>query len=434
MLSKELNDFITQTDPGTPMGEYMRRFWVPCLPADRVAERDGTPVRVKIMGEELLAFRDTSGGVALIDAYCPHRCAPLFFGRNEENGIRCIYHGWKFDRTGTCVDIPADPSGRFKDHVTVKAYPAQEAGGLIWAYLGPPELKPVLPSLEFLSLPDDHRILVTRIVESNYLQALEGDHDSSHANFLHAKLRKNASTVPNRTQRFLDIQFGVIPTPEISRRDAGVVTAFKRVAGNYALWRHSFWLTPFYSVIAQEPGQAININLRVPRDDYSSWQFQIQFQPDRPIDDLTREMFLKSDRQYSPSDPDDPEGYRPLANKSNDYLIDRFVQRHETYSGIGSIHDQDRAVSEGVPIIDRTKEHLMLQDAAIIAVRRYLIDGAKALAEGREPEEARNASLYTGRSLSVLLPRDVSYEEGIKSCPSVELWEPQERPADLEYI
>lgn len=429
-----MNEFITRTGPGTPMGEYMRRFWVPIMPADRVAERDGVPVRVTIMSEDLLCFRETSGRVSLVDAYCPHRLAPLFFGRNEENGIRCIYHGWKFDGTGTCLDIPADPSGRYKDHVRVKAYPTREAGGLIWGYMGPKDLQPEMPDLEFIRLPEDHRIMVTRLVESNYLQALEGDHDSSHANFLHARLRRNTSTVPNRTQKFLDINYGVIPTPEVTRRDAGVVSAFKRVAGNYALWRHSFWLTPFYSVIAQEPGQAINIGLRVPRDDHTSWQYQIQFQPDRPIDDSVREMFLKSDRQYSPADPSDPEGYRPLANKSNDYLIDRFVQRHETFSGIGSIHDQDRAVSEGMPIIDRTKEHLMLQDAAIIAIRRFLIDGAQALAEGEEPVEATDGSLYTGRSLSVLLPNDVPYEEGIKSCPSVELWESQERPADLPYM
>jgi phthalate 4,5-dioxygenase oxygenase subunit len=189
MLSKVDNDLLTQTDRGTPMGEYLRRYWHPVMLAEEVPEPDCPPKRVRILGEDLVGYRDTNGDIGLIDNYCPHRRASMFFGRNEECGLRCVYHGWKFDKDGNCVDMPSEPAeSNFKDKVRITAYPAREYGGLIWAYLGPLELMPNLPELEWARVPADQRILSKRLQLSSYSQAVEGGIDSSHVSFLHTIL------------------------------------------------------------------------------------------------------------------------------------------------------------------------------------------------------------------------------------------------------
>src|SRR5580704_11131451 len=158
MLSPADNERLTRVGPGTPMGNLFRRYWIPALLTEEVLEPDGPPVRVRLLGEDLVAFRDSEGVVGLISAFCPHRRAPLFFGRNEECGLRCVYHGWKFDRNGVCVDMPSEPpDSLFKTKVTVGAYPTHEAGGIVWTYMGPPELRPQPPDSELLRAPATHR-------------------------------------------------------------------------------------------------------------------------------------------------------------------------------------------------------------------------------------------------------------------------------------
>ena len=150
MLNREENEIIVHTGPGTPMGEVMRRYWLPALLSWELDEPDGTPVRVKLVGEELIAFKDTDGKVGLLDNYCPHRRASLFFGRNEECGLRCVYHGWKFDIEGNCVDMPSEPAeSNFKDKVKIKSYPCLDMGGVIWTYMGPSEKQPPPPKFEW---------------------------------------------------------------------------------------------------------------------------------------------------------------------------------------------------------------------------------------------------------------------------------------------
>src|SRR5579872_2353626 len=146
MLSHEDNAVLTQTDPGTPMGELFRRFWLPVMLSDELPGADCTPVRLRVLGEDLIAFRDTAGRVGIVDAYCPHRSAPMFFGRNEEGGLRCVYHGWKFDVSGQCTEMPNCWEGEtFKEKVRIKAYPTEDRAGMIWAYMGPAEKKPPMP-------------------------------------------------------------------------------------------------------------------------------------------------------------------------------------------------------------------------------------------------------------------------------------------------
>src|SRR5579864_6358596 len=189
MLSKEDNGLVTRVGPGTPMGNLFRQYWVPALLSSELPSADSDPVRVLLLGEKLIAFRDTNGRVGLLEHNCPHRGASLFFGRNEEAGLRCVYHGWKFDVDGTCVDMPNEPAeSDFKQKVKAVAYPTREWGGVIWVFMGPPELASEIPQFEWARVPDDQRCVGKYVVEANYLQVLEGSLDSAHLGFLHTWL------------------------------------------------------------------------------------------------------------------------------------------------------------------------------------------------------------------------------------------------------
>ncbi|MEQ1807432.1 MAG: Rieske 2Fe-2S domain-containing protein, partial [Burkholderiaceae bacterium] len=171
-------ELLTRTGPGTAMGTLLRRYWVPILGSSEIKDPDGAQQRVQILGEKLIAFRDTTGAPGLIDEFCTHRGASLFFGRNEECGIRCSYHGLKFDRHGACVDVPSAP--QVADRMRIKAYPCIERGGLVWAYMGPPDKQPAPPEVEWCLLPESHVFVSKRLQQCNYLQAMEGGIDTAH--------------------------------------------------------------------------------------------------------------------------------------------------------------------------------------------------------------------------------------------------------------
>ena len=186
MLSKEDNELLTQTNPRTPMGNLIRRYWIPALLSEEIPEPDGLPARVRLLGEELVAFRDTEGRIGLIGEHCAHRGTSLFFGRNEECGLRCVYHGWKFDVEGNVVDTPAEPAGSdFKNKLRHTAYPTHEANGIVYAYLGLRDKKPLFPEYEWTQVPLEQTYVTKCLLECNYLQGLEGECDSSHLSFLH---------------------------------------------------------------------------------------------------------------------------------------------------------------------------------------------------------------------------------------------------------
>src|SRR2546430_952310 len=194
MLSKADNEYLCHIGPGTPMGNLMRQYWLPAIRSDELADPDSPPLRVRLLGEDLIGFRTTSGQVGLVHNNCPHRGASLFFGRNEENGLRCVYHGWKFDAAGNCLDMPNEPAeSDFKSKVRAQAYATVERGGVLWAYLGDRATPPPMPSLEGNMLPDGKWSATAVQRECNYLQALEGDIDTSHFSFLHAGSLKAAS-------------------------------------------------------------------------------------------------------------------------------------------------------------------------------------------------------------------------------------------------
>ncbi|OLT12426.1 hypothetical protein BJF78_04330 [Pseudonocardia sp. CNS-139] len=437
MLSAEDNTLLTRTGRGTPMGELLRRFWVPALLSSEVPEPDGAPVRVRILGEDLVAFRDTRGRVGLLDAYCPHRGAPLFFGRNEECGLRCAYHGWKFDLDGRCLDMPNEPpESTFRHRVRTTAYPTREAGGLVWAYLGPPGPRPQMPGLEWLAVPASHVHVDKYLVESNYLQALEGDHDSSHASILHSTLENSITDewLAARTRFNRAHMADKAPRLFVVDTDYGLMTGARRNAGDgLYLWRLVSWLVPFYSLIAQEPGNSLILNVRVPVDDDNSWFYRVHYHPLRPLAADERAALTAIGSVNAEVIPGT---FRCVENLDNDYLIDREQQRTRTFSGIRSIPAQDRAVSErmapvpGHPgIADRSREHLGSADATIIRIRRLLLRAVRDLQAGTAPAAAADGARYRVRAPALVLPEEMAFEAGAAPYLHGDLWEPQDLDA-----
>ena len=201
------NNLLTRVGPGMPMGNLLRQYWIPVLQSDDLPENDGAPVRVRLLCENLIAFRNTEGKVGLLDHACPHRCASLSFGRNEENGIRCLYHGWKFDIEGRCVDVPNEPAGsKFNEQIRATAYPCIERNGLIWTYMGPNrDNPPPLPQLGWAMVEPKRRGALRYQRECNWLQAMEGDFDSSHLSFLHLTFDPKNQGATNEKSRALNI-------------------------------------------------------------------------------------------------------------------------------------------------------------------------------------------------------------------------------------
>jgi phthalate 4,5-dioxygenase oxygenase subunit len=411
MLSREDNELLVRTGPGTPMGNLMRRFWIPVMLESELGGPDSPPARVKVMGEQLVAFRDTAGTIGLLDAYCPHRRANLYWGRNEEHGLRCIYHGWKFDVNGRCTDLPNAPEGvNLHERVQTRAYPAQARGGLVWAYMGPAELEPEFPSIEISNAQPDQRKIYKLLVKGNYFQMLEGDIDSSHVSFLHSRLDGTAFAGSlTRSDMFVD----TMPRWFIDETDYGLALFSQRNAGvdqyQYRVTQHLF---PFINLIAAPHGERMLANIRVPADDESSIFFRAFVHPTRA---LTAEDLAAIDNGVI-SPEMIPGTFEAVENMDNDYLIDRDAQRTETFTGIKSVPAQDLAVAQdqGGLIADRSREYLVSSDKAIIAARKKFLARCKDLMRGIEPPEARNPRAYGVRAVDFYLPRDVEMAEGAK--------------------
>ena len=421
MLTSEENRLLTETNRGTPGGEYFRRYWLPALLSSELPEPDGPPVRTRLMGEDLLAFRDTGGRVGVVDEFCPHRQASLFWGRNEECGLRCVYHGWKFDVNGACVDIPNEPPEyRFQNKVRITAYPAQEYGGLVWVYMGPPESVPELPKLEWARVPESHRYFSKRLQETNYLQAVEGGIDSSHSNSLHATVdafRMTDSYVESvRNSSSLRDKYHVLdksPRFTVRKTDYGLIIAARRNAGEDTYyWRLTQFLLPSHTMIPYQQGNSIHGHCWVPRDDETCWVWTFSWNPDQPLPEKDREAIRNETFVHAAVDP---VTFRPLRNKSNNYLIDRDLQKKSSMTGIHGFATQDMAIQESMgPLADRTRERLGTSDTAIIAARRLLLQEIRALEAGEEPSAPRHGDAYWVRSASMVMNRDVDFADGAR--------------------
>ncbi len=374
MLSAEENALLTRTGPGTPMGELVRRYWIPVLFSHQLPERDGPPIRTRVLGEDLVAFRDSAGDVGLLAEHCPHRGASLFFGRNEEHGLRCVYHGWKYDVAGQCVDMPSEPpESTFKDRIKATAYPCREAGDVIWTYMGPPALQPGVPEWEWLRVPASHRFASRRWQESNWLQAVEGGLDVSHIAFLHRGDNTSIKRGYRPRSSAASFSMGSEPTPT----RAGLMMASGSTIGRGP----SHFMMPFYKIIGQAaPDAPIGAHAWVPIDDENCMLYSWEWNPDRPLD--AEEMAYCRDFRSIHAETL-PGSDRTVLNWHNDYQIDRELQRSgASYTGIKGVGIQDSAMQESMgPIQDRTQEHLGTSDVQIIALRRYLLRLLKAPAD-----------------------------------------------------
>ncbi|MFZ9501880.1 MAG: Rieske 2Fe-2S domain-containing protein [Beijerinckiaceae bacterium] len=387
MLKPEDNEKITRVGPGTPGGEMFRRFWVPACLSSEAPEKDGPPVRVRLLGEDLIAFRDSNGDVGLIDAYCPHRRAPMFFGRNEECGMRCVYHGWKFDRHGDCVDMPSEPAGTpLQARVKIKAYPCVERGGVVWTYMGPKDKQPAPPDYEWTRAPASHRHVSKTFEECNYLQAMEGGLDTAHSSFAHNNNLgdKNEMRLRDRSPR-LDVErtdYGYYYT---SHRNLGDGRAYIRIY-HFAMPFQQFrgGIHMFSGKRREYP--ELNGHIWVPIDDVTTYVYNWACAYDEDAK-FSEENVIERETFYGRG-PDDmiPGTFRLKANKSNDYFIDRAVQKTQTYTGIKGINTQDFALQEGMgQIVDRSLEHLGTSDKAIVAMRRIMLEAIQDVAEGKPP-------------------------------------------------
>jgi phthalate 4,5-dioxygenase len=391
MLSREDNERLTKTGPGTPMGDLMRRYWIPALFSSQLPESDGAPVRVKLLGETLVAFRNTEGRVGLIDERCPHRTASLFFGRNEECGLRCVYHGWKFDIEGNCVDLPSEPWDKdFKRKIKIKAYPCVERGGLVWTYMGPTELKPDFPDIEWTAVPESHRYVTRHVQECNWLQALEGGFDVSHLSFLH----QGTADGPDGRPIPIPTRYEIVPA------DCGLVSVTGRDVAEGSFISCNVMLMPFHKLISTQP---LGAHVWVPVDDETTMNYSIEYWPDRPLDDAELEDSKNGGFIHPLLLPGSDRG---ILNKDNDYQIDRALQRSgKSYTGIFGLGIQDCGIQESMgPVADRTIEHLGVSDTSIIKIRRFLLQTLKSAEDGATPPGLDPAS-YRVRSGRFTLPK-----------------------------
>jgi phenylpropionate dioxygenase-like ring-hydroxylating dioxygenase large terminal subunit len=356
------------------MGDLIRRYWIPALLCEEIPEADCPPVRVRLLGEDLVAFRDSQGRVGLLDEYCSHRRASLFYGRNEHCGLRCIYHGWKYDVEGNVLETPAEPpDSTLKHKVHHTAYPCREAAGVVFAYMGPRKKMPLFPNYEWLTVPLGHATVTAKFFnECNYLQALEGDCDSSHINYLHRGSIRGG----------LDFHEDAAPVFEFEMTSFGMRTAaIRRVVKDKKNIRSSVFIMPCIGCVPV--GRMVNGKLdgfqvvyQVPADDYHTWRYNVRFSRSGPV---PAEEVEPHRCQIAPE-------YLKKANRGNDYLIDRNKQRLSTYSGIEGIATQDACVTESMgPICDRTREHLGVSDSYVIAVRKYLLKALREFQQGVDP-------------------------------------------------
>jgi nitrite reductase/ring-hydroxylating ferredoxin subunit len=368
MLSKEDNELLTQTSVGTPMGDLMRRYWLPAFLTEEVPTPDGPPVQIKLMGEELIAFRDTNGRVGLMDEHCAHRGTSLFYGRNEECGLRCIYHGWKYDVDGNVTDTPAEPAGsRFKEKLRQNAYPTHEAAGIVFAYMGPKDKMPLFPDYEFVHAAAGTTKATKSLQDCNYLQGVEGECDTTHLQYLHWQFEA--------TGHMRDYYRNPMREYITEETDFGVrLIALRDAAPNQTYVRVSSIVMPMHCWIPA--GGTGSVHMYIPaQDDAHSWRFNLDL-------NLSLEGRRGQEQFW---DPDN--GYKKVRNIQNHYLQDRELQKNVNFTGMGPnfiIHDACATETMG-PIYDRSKEHLGASDKAVISVRNYLLRTARAFANGAEP-------------------------------------------------
>ncbi len=440
MLSKEDNDLLCRVGPGTPMGALMRQYWIPALLPSDLPQPDCDPIRVRLLGENLIAFRDSEGRVGLLDNECPHRCASLFYGRNEENGLRCVYHGWKFDVTGRCVDMPNEPGeSSFKDKVRAIAYPCVERGGALWTYMGPRETPPPLPDIYTnVGEGSEHPAVSRTLRECNWMQGLEGDIDTSHTGFLHRSFGRDAE--PGTWEYYLDRDRA--PRYLAADTEYGTIYgAYRPAEEDSYYWRIGQFLMPFYTMpgtgVLGGPGGRRGQRAWVPLDDEHTmfWSFGIRI-PDTGAGGRPPGVPAFPPMSYLPDTTDWLGRAKLAANAGNDYQIDRAAQRTRTYTGIAGIHLQDQAITESMGgVQNRWKEHLSTSDMMVIRTRMRLINAARALQEsGTPPPGVDLPEVYRVRSGGIVLPRGADWLQATEDLRRLDPDEPVGPPINIGLV
>ncbi len=410
MLTREDNELLTRTDPGTVMGTYLRSFWIPCMVLREIPLADDPPVRLRLLGEDLIVFRDTAGRVGVLDERCPHRLTSLYYGRNEESGIRCVYHGWKFDTTGRCVEMPSEPDdSAFCSKVKAVAYPNREAGGLLWVYMGPAEHAAQMPEFEWLGLPAEQLYASRWEQECNSIQAMEGELDAAHVSFLHRRVDQlDASKSALSGSYFQEDRH---PRWHVKDTDYGFIAASqRRVEQDKSYWRLNQFLLPFYTMITGEPDNARMTRMWVPKDDTHCWVIAVNFRHERALSEEELRGWKNGETTHRKVLPGTTQ---PVETRANDYLIDRDAQKRSTFTGIAGVRAQDAMATESAgPIVDRTREHLGTSDIAIIRMRRRLLSEARELAgRGTRPPQSLAGTLYRVRAHQTLLDRETVFDQ-----------------------
>lgn len=394
MLTPEKNEILCRTGAGAPMGQLMRRYWLPvCLGADLVA--GGAPKRVRLLGEDLVAFRSPDGRVGLIDEACPHRGVSMALARNEECGLRCLYHGWVMNGEGSVVETPAEPEGsRMKERVSFKAYPVRESGVFVFAYMGPRGNEPPPLDFEFSDLPASHVIVMRSREECNWAQCIEGVLDSAHSNYLHSdgiKPKGGISITEDtdlKVAQFTRPSNDGAPRLEVEPRPYGFrYAALRRPIKNpdsNTYVRITLYVAPIYAIFPAPKGWA-SMQMFMPIDDGHTMFYYVFWKRDAPIDEETRERYLEQHGMRVGVDMD--EQFRKVGNRDNNWLQDReSMMLGRSFSGIYGINTEDFAVQESMgAIVDRSREHLGASDLAVIHFRRTIIEAAERLARDGAP-------------------------------------------------
>jgi phthalate 4,5-dioxygenase oxygenase subunit len=420
VLTSEENELLCRIGPKTPMGNLVRRFWIPAgTSAGLIA--NAPPKRVRLAGQDFVLFRDSAGEPGLLNEHCPHRGASLTLARNEGCGLRCIYHGWKIGVDGTLLETPSEPEdSTFKERLRAPAYPTYDAGGIVWVYLGPKECEPPRMTFDFCTLPDENRVVIQLQIACNFMQAIEGVLDSAHSNFLHADTFKpTASVAVSELRSDLSVDRpsnDTRPKLEIQNTDYGFRYAALRrpiVSPETQQYvRVTEFIAPIYAMFPAPKGYG-NTQVFVPIDDEHTMLYFVKYHYDRPIDAEERRFHHSWSKATPGLDVD--EQFRTTRTRENGWLQDRAaMDRNESFSGIEGVQIEDSVVQESMGVLyDRTQEHLGASDVAVIRMRRQMLEAARALAErGASPFAVVERSDYTDvRALEKIVPLADAWQE-----------------------
>ena len=412
-MTREDHELLSQTGPGTVMGNFLRRYWTAALLSRELPEPDGAPVRVRLLGEDLIAFRDSNGRVGLLGEHCSHRGASLYYARSADCGLRCWFHGWKYDVDGNCVDQPNEaPQYRFNDKVKHTAYPCVERNGVVWTYMGPSDKKPEMPELEWLTVPSSHVYVSKCLRECHWTQGMEGDLDSVHVGILHADVfNKRAKFLNHESAKWLVNDS--TPREEIVATPAGCLHATYRDAGPEShYWKVAQWFFPWFTTIPGFVGDGpLGGHAWVPVDDHRCWVFAFSWHPTRP---LTAEELSGKSAVAAFHAETIPGTAVTMCNRTNEYAGPNTPPARQPWTRITDVQAQDIAMTESMGYLyDRTKECLGRSDRLLVLTRRRLVEAAEAVQRGAEPP-GMNPKDYRQRPISLTLPRNVaSWTEAI---------------------